>query len=89
MEGYYGKDASKIVIDEVVGMQVTFFMMEPSLQRAIIGFFLFRIFDIIKPFPANRSQNLRGGFGVVADDVLAGVYAYIALILVIRFTGAS
>lgn len=87
MEGYYGEDASKIVIDEVVGMQVTLFMIQPDWKTGLAGFFLFRFFDIAKPFPVGRSQKLKGGFGVVVDDVLAGIYSYVALYLLIRYTG--
>jgi len=52
---------------------------------AVSGFVLFRVFDIAKPFPVGRSQKLRGGFGVVVDDVLAGVYSRLVLALIIRF----
>ncbi len=83
MEKYYGEDASCIVIDEIVGMQVALFMVEPSWTTAIIAFVLFRIFDIVKPFPAGRSQKIGGGFGVVIDDVLAGLYARIVLFVLI------
>lgn len=86
MEGYYGKDASKIVIDEVIGMQVTLFMIQPDWKVGVAGFFLFRLFDIAKPFPVGRAERLRGGYGVVADDFLAGVYSFIALYLLMRFT---
>ena len=85
MERYYGEDASEIVIDEFVGMQVTFFAMDPSISVGIAGFILFRIFDILKPFPVGELQKLKGGLGVVADDVLAGIYARIVLYLLIRF----
>ena len=87
MEGYYGEDASKIVIDEVVGMQVTLFMLTPEWKVGIAGFLLFRLFDIAKPFPVGRSQKLKGGFGVVIDDFLAGLYSYAALYILSRFTG--
>jgi phosphatidylglycerophosphatase A len=73
-EKYWGTDAHRIVIDEFVGMQVTFLAMAPSLLMGGIGFVLFRIFDILKPFPAGRAQRLPGGLGVVTDDVAAGVY---------------
>jgi phosphatidylglycerophosphatase A len=81
MEGYHGKDAHVIVIDEVVGMQVTFLGVEPTLIAGILGFLLFRIFDIVKPFPVGRSQGLKGGFGVVTDDLLAGAYARLVLFI--------
>ncbi len=85
MEGYYGRDASRIVIDEVVGMQVTLFMFEPAWRAGLAGFLLFRFFDIVKPFPVGKSQDLRGGFGVVIDDFLAGLYSMAALYLLSRF----
>jgi len=75
-----GRDAHPIVVDEIVGMQVTLLMIEPSLVAAAIGFVLFRIFDILKPFPAGRAQRLPGGLGVVADDVAAGLYARLILL---------
>ena len=81
-EKYYGKDASCIVIDEFVGMQVTLIALEPSLLTGVIGFVLFRIFDILKPFPAGRSQRLPGGIGVVTDDVIAGAYGRLGLLAI-------
>ncbi len=87
MEKYYGEDASCIVIDEVVGMQITMLLAPVSIKAGVAGFVLFRIFDIVKPFPAGRSQKLPGGLGVVIDDVLAGLYALAALTLLGRFTG--
>ena len=79
-EKYFGRDASRIVIDEVVGMQVTLLAIEPSLLFGAIGFVLFRIFDILKPFPAGRAQRFPGGFGIVTDDVIAGAYGRIVLL---------
>jgi phosphatidylglycerophosphatase A len=61
MELKYGRDAGCIVIDEVVGMQVVFIGAAPSLGGVALGFLLFRIFDIIKPFPVQRSQDLPRG----------------------------
>jgi phosphatidylglycerophosphatase A len=86
MEKYYGEDAPCIVIDEVVGMQITLLLSPVSPAAGIAGFVLFRIFDIIKPFPAGRSQDLPGGVGVVIDDMIAGGYALAALTLLARFT---
>ncbi len=86
MEGYFGKDASVIVIDEFVGMQVTFFAIAPSPLTVLVGFLLFRIFDIAKPFPIGRSQKIRGGYGVVIDDVIAGLYSYIILNIIMKYS---
>ena len=79
-ERYEGKDPGHIVIDEFAGMCVTIAgHKDPSLTTVIIGFVLFRIFDIVKPFPISRMERLPGGYGVMADDVLAGVFANILL----------
>ncbi len=86
MEKYYGEDASCIVIDEVVGMQITLVLSPVSWKAGVIGFVLFRIFDIVKPFPAGRSQKLPGGVGVVVDDVIAGIYALAVMVLLGYFT---
>jgi phosphatidylglycerophosphatase A len=87
MEGYYGEDASPIVIDEIVGMQITLMLSPVSIRAGLAGFILFRIFDIAKPFPVGRSQGLPGGLGVVTDDVLAGLYALAGMALLSHFTG--
>ena len=86
MEGYFGHDASVIVIDEFVGMQVTFFAIVPTPLTVLVGFLLFRVFDIVKPFPINKSQNLKGGYGVVVDDVIAGLYSYIVLNIIMKYS---
>ena len=89
MERMHGEDSSRIVIDEFAGMQVTFLMLEPSIAVGAAGFCLFRFFVIVKPFPINRSQRLGGGVGVVVDDLIAGLYARIALMILIGVTGLS
>jgi phosphatidylglycerophosphatase A len=83
-----GLDAHPIVIDEVAGMVVTLlFISLPAAAPArlavlLVGFGFFRIFDIFKPWPADRLQHLPGGRGIVADDLMAGVYSNVALRLV-------
>jgi phosphatidylglycerophosphatase A len=89
MERMHGADSSRIVIDEFAGMQVTFLMLDPSITIGAVGFCCFRFFDILKPFPINRSQRLRGGVGVVVDDLIAGLYARIVLMILIRAFGLS
>ncbi len=80
------KDSGCIVIDEVAGMLATFFLMPWSTQNILIGFVLFRVFDIAKPFPIRLiDKKLKGGPGVVLDDIMAGVYANLALRLVLLF----
>jgi phosphatidylglycerophosphatase A len=76
-----GKDPGAIVIDEVAGMTlaVLAFPLTPTLLA--VGFVLFRLFDVVKPFPARASQRLPGGAGVMVDDLIAGLYALGALAL--------
>jgi len=79
-ERYFGGiDPGPVVVDEVVGMLITLAFIPVGLSGAIVGFFLFRIFDIIKPFPAGRLEALHGGLGVMADDAMAAVYANLSL----------
>jgi phosphatidylglycerophosphatase A len=83
-ERYFGGvDPGPIVIDEVVGMLITLAFIPVGWSGALAGFFLFRIFDIIKPFPAGRFEALHGGLGVMADDAMAAVYANISLRLLL------
>ena len=74
------KDDQRIVIDEIMGFLITMLWVPKTIRFVLIGFFLFRFFDILKPFPIRRlERRLKGGFGVVLDDVMAGVYANIVL----------
>ncbi len=82
-ERYFGGiDPAPVVIDEVVGMLMTLAFIPVTLTGAIVGFLLFRLFDVIKPFPAARLETLHGGVGVMADDAMAAIYANIVLRLV-------
>ncbi len=83
-----GHDASPIVIDEVVGMMIALWRLPRSWPWVLAAFLLFRVFDVIKPLGANRAQDLPGGFGIVADDVLAGIYALLVLQLALRLLGS-
>ena len=74
-----GIDPRPGVIDEVVGMLVTLLFLPAGWVLAIAGFFVFRVLDIIKPWPANRLEALHGGLGMMADDVMAAVYGNLVL----------
>jgi phosphatidylglycerophosphatase A len=80
---FRGTDPGPIVIDEVMGMLVTLFMVPVGWPGAAVGFVLFRILDVIKPPPANRLERLHGGLGVMADDFMAAVYANLSLRVVL------
>ena len=83
---YNEKDPGRIVIDEIAGFQVTMFLVAPTVWHIFWGFIIFRILDIIKPFPIRLCErNLPGGYGVVGDDIAAGIYGNIILLLLIRF----
>jgi phosphatidylglycerophosphatase A len=83
-ERYFGGiDPGPVVIDEVLGMLITLAFMPVGLITALAGFVLFRIFDVIKPFPAGRFERLHGGLGVMSDDAMAAVYANLSLRLVV------
>jgi len=72
-------DPGPVVIDEVMGMLVTLFLNPVGWIGATIGLLLFRASDIVKPYPANRLEQLHGGVGVMADDLMAAIYANLAL----------
>ena len=78
------KDPGAIVVDEVAGMMISVLTLPLTLPVLEAGFVLFRIFDIVKPFPAGASQRLGGGVGVMIDDVIAGIYALVLLLLARR-----
>jgi len=73
------KDPGLIVIDEVAGMMVSVALVPRTVAVLVCAFFLFRIFDIWKPFPAGDSQSLPGGAGVMVDDLIAGLYALLLI----------
>jgi phosphatidylglycerophosphatase A len=79
----YGEvDNQRIVIDEVAGYLITMIAARPTLVGMLTGFVLFRFFDIVKPFPVDwADKNVKNAFGVMLDDILAGIYAWGALTL--------
>jgi phosphatidylglycerophosphatase A len=86
-EREFGHDGGPIVVDEIVGQWIAIAGLAPTPAALFVAFVFFRAFDILKPFPAGRSQRLPGGWGVLADDVIAGVYAAAATRLVLELTG--
>jgi phosphatidylglycerophosphatase A len=79
-ERHFGRsDPGQVVIDEVMGMLITLWLNPVGWKGALAGFLLFRVFDVIKPYPANRLEQLHGGVGVMADDAMAAVYANLVL----------
>jgi phosphatidylglycerophosphatase A len=85
-ERHFGRtDPRQVIVDEVMGMLITLFLIPVSVKEALIGFLLFRATDVIKPYPANRLERLPGGIGVMADDAMAAIYANIALRALLAF----
>ncbi|MGD8944195.1 MAG: phosphatidylglycerophosphatase A [Desulfobacterales bacterium] len=82
------KDAAQIVIDEIAGLLVTFVGLPFNLQTAVLGFIIFRVFDILKPVPIGwLDTRVSGGSGIVVDDVVAGIYANLVLRVIILVLG--
>ena len=79
-ERYFGStDPGPGVIDEVVGKLITLFMLPATWGIVIAGFFVFRVLDVVKPFPARRFESFHGGMGMMADDVMSALYANAAM----------
>jgi phosphatidylglycerophosphatase A len=76
---FRASDPGPVVLDEVVGMLITLWLVPVGWPGAFAGFLLFRVFDIVKPYPARQLEGLHGGLGVMADDAMAAVYANLAL----------
>jgi phosphatidylglycerophosphatase A len=81
------KDPGILVIDEVVGVMIAFLGLPLTWPVAIVGFFLFRAFDMFKIYPINRLEALPGGLGIMLDDVMAGFYTNIALHIAFKYAG--
>ncbi len=81
---YKKKDPSHVVIDEVCGYLFTMILIPFTWVNVILGFFLFRALDITKPYPIRKVEKLKDGYGIVLDDVLAGIYANIIMQIFIR-----
>lgn len=82
-EKRYGKDPRQCTIDEVVGMWITLLFLPKSFIISGIAFLVWRAFDIFKPFPANRMESLKGGYGIMLDDVVSALYSMIIMNLLV------
>jgi len=89
-EKHFGRvDPAPFVLDEVAGMLITLALIPVTLPGAIVGFLLFRLFDVVKPWPANRLEALPGGLGMMADDAMAAVYGNVAMRLLVAVVPAG
>lgn len=82
VDALWGKDSSKVVVDEVAGMMITLLFMPVTIKYVLVGLILFRFFDIAKPLLIRKMELLPKGWGVMADDVLAGIYAHVTLLII-------
>ena len=78
-EELYGKDPGIFTLDEFIGTWITFLFVPKNWIVLLFGFILWRIFDITKPFPAKKAEELNGGVGIILDDVISGVYSLIII----------
>lgn len=85
VEAIWGKDSSKVVIDEVAGMMISLLFVPITEINIIVALVLFRFFDIAKPLLIRKLESLPKGWGVMGDDVLAGIYSNVVLQLLIYF----
>ncbi|PBQ32814.1 phosphatidylglycerophosphatase A [Sphingobacteriaceae bacterium] len=85
VEKSWGKDNKRVVIDEVLGMAVTVLLLPINFFTLITGFILFRFFDIAKPLYIRRLENFKGGWGVMLDDLGAGIYSNLVLQVLVYF----
>ena len=88
------KDPGKVVVDEVAGqmlalLPLTLFNFQSLTRGVIVSFILFRLFDIFKPYPAGRFERLKGGYGIMCDDLVAGAYAAVITSTIITIFGKS
>ncbi len=77
------KDPSLVVIDEIAGMWVTLIALPWNPVTVTVGFFMFRLFDVFKPYPARDLERVPGGWGIMLDDIVAGIYANLAVRVVL------
>jgi len=83
-EKFFGRtDPGQVVVDEVVGQMLTFLLLPHATWKWLVGgFLLFRAFDIVKPFPARQAERIPRGWGIMLDDVVAGLYSLAVLAVI-------
>lgn len=84
-----GVDPGAVVLDEVLGMLITLAFLPVTVAGALVGFLIFRVFDVVKPWPARRFERWPGGLGVMADDAMAAVYAHVLMRVLLRLAPAG
>ena len=84
-ETVYGKDPGECTIDELVGQWISLLFLPKTILISLFAFFVWRLFDIVKPFPARKLEELSGGLGIMSDDIVAAIYSliFVHIILII------
>lgn len=83
-EKVYGKDPSCFTLDEVVGTWIALLFVKKTIVFVLIAFIIWRILDILKPFPANSAEKIKGGWGIMLDDVIAAIYTLFIMMALIN-----
>ncbi len=81
------KDPGRINWDEFVGMMTSVLFLPKSWMLLLVAFFVFRIFDVVKPYPVNRAEKIKSGWGIMLDDIYAGIYTNILMQIIFRWSG--
>ncbi len=84
-ENVYGKDPSQFTLDEVAGTWISLILVPKTILFVGVSFFIWRLLDILKPFPARLSEKLKGGWGIMMDDIISGFYTLILVHIIIYF----
>jgi phosphatidylglycerophosphatase A len=82
-EKKYGKDPKECTIDEVVGMWITLLFLPRKIWWIVTAFLIWRLMDIVKPFPARQFESIKGGWGIMLDDIMAGIYSFLSIQIII------
>jgi phosphatidylglycerophosphatase A len=83
-EAVYGKDPKQCTIDEFVGMWISLLFIPKKIWFILLTFIIWRLLDIIKPFPANIAEKFKGGLGIMLDDIIAGIYTLVIMHIIIN-----
>jgi len=87
VETFREKDPEYVVIDEIAGYMVAMIGFEPTWQHLVMAFVIFRFFDILKPPPIKYFERLPSGLGVMADDIVAGIYSWVVMFILVKYFG--
>ena len=86
-EAQYGKDPSECTVDEIVGTWISLIALPKSVLIIVITFIIWRLLDIIKPPPARKLEKLKGGLGIMTDDIISGLYTLLIMHVVVYLSG--